>query len=192
VPRPSLRDQLLAAGLATFHAKGFNATSIQDITDAADAPKGSFYNHFESKEVLAAEAVRQYVAKGSARRAILRDERIPALRRLRKYFESLNQAAIEAGFSSGCLLGNLGAELSGQSPVIRKQVAAAFAGWCDLIAEVVAEAQRDGAVSRSFPPKALAGFVIHAWEGALVRARVDKDREPLDVFLKLTFARILA
>src|SRR5262249_24318548 len=74
VPRPGLREQLLAAGLATFHERGFNATSVQDITDAAGAPKGSFYNHFESKEALAAEAVRRYAERGRKRFALLRED----------------------------------------------------------------------------------------------------------------------
>src|SRR5204862_8188502 len=64
VPRSSVREELLSAGLETLHRRGFNATSVQDITDAAGAPKGSFYNHFESKEALAAEAVRRYREKG--------------------------------------------------------------------------------------------------------------------------------
>src|SRR5262249_43060960 len=68
MPRPSLREQLLTAGLEVLHQKGFNATSVQDITDAAGAPKGSFYNHFESKEALALEALRLYLEKGRARR----------------------------------------------------------------------------------------------------------------------------
>ena len=93
--QPGLREQLLEAGLDTLHRKGFNATSVQDITDAAGAPKGSFYNHFESKEALAAEALRAYVEKGRARREILRDTKLPPLRRLRRYFEAMVAAAVE-------------------------------------------------------------------------------------------------
>ena len=192
MPRPSLREQLLAAGLETFHRRGFNATSVQDITDAAGAPKGSFYNHFESKEALAVEAVRKYVEKGKVHRSILRDTKLPPLRRLRRYFEALHQAAVKADFSPGCLLGNFGAELSPQSPLISKQVREAFAGWCDLIAAVIGEAQKAGEISGSFTSKALAEFTIDAWEGAVLQAKLAKDGAPIDLFLKVTFSRILA
>ena len=84
-----------------------------------------------------------------------------SLTRLRKYFQSLNERALKVESWSGCLLGFAG-ELSDQSPVIRKQVAAAFAAWSDEIALVIGEAQRGGAVSKDLPPKALAAFVIHA------------------------------
>jgi len=47
-------------------------------------------------------------------------------------------------------------------------------------------------LSRDLPPKALAEFLINAWEGALLRAQVDKDRAPLQLFLKVTFSKILS
>lgn len=192
MPRPSLREQLLSAGLETLHRKGFNATSVQDIADAAGAPKGSFYNHFESKEALAVEAIQRYREKGRVRLEVLREAKLPPVRRLRKYFESLNQAAVKAGFSPGCLLGNFGTELSDQSPLVRERVGEAFAAWCHAIAPVIGEAQKDGAISGTFSPQALAEFVIHAWEGAMLRAKVEKSAAPLDLFLKVTFSRILA
>jgi TetR/AcrR family transcriptional repressor of nem operon len=55
--KPNLREEILTAGLATLHGRGFNATSVQDITEAAGVPKGSFYNHFASKEDLGAAVV---------------------------------------------------------------------------------------------------------------------------------------
>ena len=73
--RLNVREQLLSAGLDTLHRRGFNATSVQDITEAAGVPKGSFYNHFESKEALGAEAVVRYRETSEAWKALraLRD-----------------------------------------------------------------------------------------------------------------------
>jgi TetR/AcrR family transcriptional repressor of nem operon len=192
MPRPALREQLLAAGLESFHRRGFNATSVQDITDAAGAPKGSFYNHFESKEALAAEALEKYVERARERRTILRDLEVPPLRRLRRYFRTLSQATIGDEFAAGCLLGNFAAELSPQSPLLRKRVGEAFAAWVEAIAGVIGEGQKAGEIPGKVPARALAEFIIHAWEGAVLLAKVEKDRAPLDLFLKLTFAKILA
>ena len=60
MPRESVKDQIIAAAVEALHSKGFNGTSVQDITDAAKVPKGSFYNHFESKEELAVAALDRY------------------------------------------------------------------------------------------------------------------------------------
>jgi TetR/AcrR family transcriptional repressor of nem operon len=37
----------------------------------------------------------------------------------------------------------------------------------------------------------LAAFLVSAWEGALMRAKVDKSRAPLDAFLSVGFAKVL-
>jgi len=192
--RLNVREQLLSAGLDTLHRRGFNATSVQDITEAAGVPKGSFYNHFESKEALGAEAVVKYRETSETWKAVraLRDTKAVPLTRLRNYFESLTERALKSESWSGCLLGNFACELSNQSPLIREQVAVAFAEWSDEIALVIGEAQRAGALSKDLPPKALAQFLINAWEGALLRAQVDKDRGPLQLFLKVAFSKILS
>ena len=58
--RPSMKQQIIDAGLAELHARGYAACSVADITKAAGAPKGSFYTDFASKEDFAVEAVRRY------------------------------------------------------------------------------------------------------------------------------------
>jgi TetR/AcrR family transcriptional repressor of nem operon len=57
---------------------------------------------------------------------------------------------------------------------------------------VIGEAQKAGAISKDLSSQSLAAFVIHAWEGAMLQAKVNKDRAPLDAFLKVTFSKLLA
>ena len=52
--------RLTDAGYLLFNRHGYNATGIQQITDQAGVPKGSFYNHFGSKEAFAAQILRHY------------------------------------------------------------------------------------------------------------------------------------
>jgi TetR/AcrR family transcriptional repressor of nem operon len=190
MPKPNVREEILTAGLAALHSRGFNATSVQDITEAAGVPKGSFYNHFASKEDLGAAVVQLYSDKGEIRRRALKDRAVPPLERLRGYFEGLAGTARYPG-APGCLLGNFGAELSNQSPTIRDRVSAAFATWVDVLAEVIDEAQRAGDISSDQTPKALAAFVIDAWEGAVMRGKVEQNRAPVDSFLAMIFAKVL-
>ena len=56
MPRPAnpeVRKRLLAEGLDLIHARGFAASGVKDITEAAGVPKGSFYAYFPSKEGFA-------------------------------------------------------------------------------------------------------------------------------------------
>jgi AcrR family transcriptional regulator len=45
-----LRERLFRAALALFAKKGYPETTVEDITEAADVGKGTFFNYFPSKE----------------------------------------------------------------------------------------------------------------------------------------------
>src|SRR4029077_6420451 len=109
--RPNVREKIVGAGLKVLIEKGFNGCGVQDITAAAGVPKGSFYNHFESKEALGAEVVDRYGRKSPGAPALAHSSP-PALQRLRAHFERLNEAYTSARFGRGCLLGNFSAELA--------------------------------------------------------------------------------
>ncbi|MVZ97895.1 TetR/AcrR family transcriptional regulator [Sphingorhabdus sp. IMCC26285] len=52
----SAREKLIAAAIATVRYKGFSATSVDEICQAAGVTKGAFFHHFASKEALAVAA----------------------------------------------------------------------------------------------------------------------------------------
>src|SRR3954471_10633566 len=52
-----VRQRLFRAALQLFAIKGFNATTVEDITQAADVGKGTFFNYFPTKEYLLADWV---------------------------------------------------------------------------------------------------------------------------------------
>jgi TetR/AcrR family transcriptional repressor of nem operon len=189
--RHNVREQIVEAGLKTLLHKGFNACGVRDITEAAGVPTGSFYNHFASKEALGAEIVERY-ARETPRRKDLRDQGLPPLERLQRHFAGLNQMYADLGYGRGCLLGNFSAELADQSPLIRERLAALSASWTKDIEDAVRDAQADGSVSTKSNPADLAAFLLDAYEGALLRARVEKSGAPLDRFIEIAFARLLA
>jgi AcrR family transcriptional regulator len=55
------RRALLDAAMALLKERGIYGTRVEDITERADVGKGVFYNHFESKEALVAQLVRDGV-----------------------------------------------------------------------------------------------------------------------------------
>ena len=188
--RPNVKEQLIEAGLKALLEKGFNGVGVQEITEQAGVPKGSFYNHFESKEAMGAEIVERY-GLNSTRRAVLLDKTVPPLRRLRTHFETLNDSFIKSKFERGCLLGNFSAELANQSAVIRESLATLFERWTKDLEVAIADAQAEGTVSSDRDAGDIAAFLLDAYEGALLRARVQRDRAPFDRFMKLAFEQIL-
>lgn len=49
------RQALLEAAATLFHEKGFDETTVEEITEQADVAKGTFFNYFPSKEALLVE-----------------------------------------------------------------------------------------------------------------------------------------
>jgi TetR/AcrR family transcriptional repressor of nem operon len=187
--KPNVRDKIVRAGLDQFHRVGFNGSSVEDITDLAEVPKGSFYNHFESKEALALEVIDRYIEQGS--HALLSDTRVAPLKRLKAYFTPLVQEFVDSGYKKGCLLGNFSSELADHSAPVRGRLEGAFDNWVKLIANVIREAQRAGEVDSKVKAEQLAGVLLSAFEGALLRARVAGDSAPLKEFMAIGFGRLI-
>src|ERR1700733_1403497 len=171
-------------------SNGYSGCGIQEITALAGLPRRAFYNHFESKEALGAELVRQYGQAGP-RRLGLADRSIPPLERLRRHFEATTDLCIETNYERGCLLGTLSAELANQCPLIRARLAALFSDWTQDIESAISEAQRTAAISTNAHAGRLAIFLLDSYEGAILRARVEKSRHAFDAFIRVVFTQIL-
>jgi TetR/AcrR family transcriptional repressor of nem operon len=192
-PRPETRENLLRTGVRLLHGTGFAATGIKEIVDAAQVPKGSFYNHFPSKEAFGAEAVDFYFGRGlPGLRELLTDPSVPPLERLRAYFTSRTQRFQESGHVRGCMLGNFSLEVADQSDVIRARLSAHFQTWASLFEHCIAQAQAAGVIRNPLPADLLAGFLLDSWEGALLRMRAEKSTAPLERFAAVAFQSILA
>jgi len=191
MPRPSMRDQLIASGLETLHREGFNGSAVQDITDAAGVPKGSFYNYFESKEALALEVIDRYGEEVRALAGVLSDESLSPLERLRRYFALVATKFAARSYERGCLIGNLSNELADQSRLIRDRLSSNFAAWSRPIETCIRDGQKAGEISRDMDARVLADFLLNSLEGAMLRTKVEKDSSALDYFMTLVFSRVL-
>ena len=67
------RERIVGAAATLFRERGFDGASVSDLTQAAGFTHGGFYNHFKSKDVLAAEAVDSAFKTMAERRERARD-----------------------------------------------------------------------------------------------------------------------
>jgi TetR/AcrR family transcriptional repressor of nem operon len=194
-PKPNVhtRDDLLRAGVRLLHDSGYAATGIKEIVDAAQVPKGSFYNHFDSKEDFGSEVVDAYFERGHGElRALLTNETMPPLARLHTYFDERIRGYRAGGYLRGCLMGNLSLEVADHSALIRERLATHFRTWAALFENCIAEAQATGAIGSRLPAPLLAQFILNSWEGALLRMRAEQSDAPLYEFTEVVFRTVLA
>ena len=190
--KTNVRERLLDAGLETLHRCGFNGCGVQEIAETAGVPKGSFYNHFESKEALGAAVLERYwEQRGGSMLRLLEGPDIGPRERLCHYFAVLAANMANRGYTGGCLIGNLGAELSDHSELVRDGVARAFAGWTEALETCIQEGQNLGEISDDYDAALLASFLINAWEGAVLRAKVQKNGASFEEFNQIVFGTLL-
>jgi TetR/AcrR family transcriptional regulator, transcriptional repressor for nem operon len=185
----SARSKILTAGLQCFHSLGYNACGVQEILDAAGVPKGSFYNHFKAKELLAREVLSNYWR--SARIDVLSDKSIAPLERLRQHFEHIAARYERTGYQHGCLVTKFINEVSNSTPQLQSDLQSDMRRWLALIAEVIRDGQADASISAAVDTDQAARFLIDGWAGATGAMRLAASRRPLDEFLSLAFGIIL-
>ena len=211
MPRPAnpeVRRRLLDAGLALVHSRGFSASGVKDITDAAGVPKGSFYAYFPSKEAFAAAILDHYWSDIETRLLpILASERASekasegatdgagggvAQERITRFFHSLADDHEAGDFLLGCLVGNLSLELGGTSEPVRAQLGNILDRWDEALTACVRSGQsRAGDIRADLDAAELAAMLIESWEGAALRGKVTRSRAPYERFERSTVPALL-
>ncbi|MEU6392326.1 TetR/AcrR family transcriptional regulator [Streptomyces sp. NPDC046939] len=176
MPRVSVKEKLVEHAETVFRRQGFNGASVQDITDAAGVPKGSFYNHFKSKQALAAEIVRRYSGRTDFTMLEAADER-PAVERLRAHFAGQAARTKGTGIEFGCLLVTMASEAPTAGEEVGSAVRGSITDWIDALTGIIEEGQRAGDITSSAPARDLAAFLIDAFEGGALRGKVAKDAD---------------
>jgi TetR/AcrR family transcriptional repressor of nem operon len=189
MPQVNVKEKIVKYAEEVFRQKGFDGTSVQDITDAAGVPKGSFYNHFDSKQSLAAEVLRRYYQATDIEDLVTAGD---PLERLRAHFLKQIQRTEQTGLAYGCLLGTFSAGAVTAGEMVRAEAQEAFAAWTAAVAVVIEEAQILGKVSAKQSPLDLATYLIDAFEGTVLHIKVTGNADFLPHFLDITLSVLLA
>ena len=105
---PNAREKLFASAAELFQRFGYARVSIRDITSSVDIPKGTFYNHFRSKEDLASAILSQHF--NALLETLAQGGGETAGARLRRHFQSVAPSTQKPGVSPLQLISTLSAE----------------------------------------------------------------------------------
>ncbi|GGI55144.1 TetR/AcrR family transcriptional regulator [Oxalicibacterium solurbis] len=189
MPRPAnpeVRERLLSLGRQVVHENGYHACGVQDITAAAGIPKGSFYSYFSSKEAFAGEILEAYWSEIEALQTNVRQTKDP-LTALRTHFRLIADFHARTNFARGCLIGNLAIELGGSNDTLRAQLEDLFKRWEAAVEAKVAAVLPKASMAER---RNIAASLVDAFEGAVMRAKIDRNRGSFDRFDKTLAARL--
>ncbi len=180
--------RILEQGASLIHAKGFHNTGIQEILQAADVPKGSFYFYFKNKEDFGLEVIEYFSQYMGARMGeCFNTPDTRGLAQLKNFFDALLVFFEEAECRLGCPIGNMTQELGDISPRFRQRLEKSLSGLQAGIAECLESARKRNEIPSSLDVEEMAHFIVNSWEGAVLRMKAVKSVEPLVVFDKMIF-----
>lgn len=184
---------LVDKGLELMYLRGYHDVSVKDLVDAVGMPKGSFYNHFKSKEAFGLAVVDRYSELWHKDiKRFLADRTKPAFVRFESFFDFMFVTyGSDWNFSKGCLAGNFSQEMADVNDLFAQRVDTAFRIARSYFALAVQDGQRDGSVDPKLDPEATAEYLLNSFEGAMLRMKSARSAEPLEAFKALVFATIV-
>jgi TetR/AcrR family transcriptional regulator, transcriptional repressor for nem operon len=175
--RGDARTRLLEAARDVIRARGFAASSIDDLCKAAGVTKGAFFHHFENKEALGVAAAHHWAETTSAffETAPYHDLDDP-LDRLLGYV-AFRKSIIEGDLAEfTCLVGTMTQEIYGSHPAIREACAASIFGHARTLEPDIAEAMKVRRIKADWTPASLARHTQAVLQGAFILAKATGDR----------------
>ncbi len=175
-PDSETRMKILEAAQRLMLAKGFSATSVDEICAEAEVTKGSFFHYFESKEHLGKDVLDHFIAVTST--AIFESPFFKSddpLKRIYGYIDFMIEISARPERRSGCLLGNFAQVLCDTHPDIRSLCAKHFTWWAETFKHQLDEAVVKHKTKKTVDTRVLAQHFIALFEGSLMLAKTQQD-----------------
>nr|WP_255595694.1 TetR/AcrR family transcriptional regulator [Lysobacter sp. BMK333-48F3] len=164
-----------------FWQRGFEATSISDLTAAVGVSAPSLYAVFGSKEALFRTALQRYLQQFRRERGqALTTPGLSAYAAFERLFDAIADGFADHPTRSGCML--VAAETGGfgdTAAQLREELAAHRAGIEAGFRERIERGQREGDVAAEADAAALAKFLSTVVQGLSIQARDGADAAQL-------------
>ena len=166
------KTRLLDAALHVIRAKGYTATRIEDICDAAGLTKGSFFHHFKSKEDLALAAAEYWgVMTSRLFEAAPYHAVSDPLGRLLAYVD-FRKALLRGELPQfTCLMGTMVQEVYDTHPLISEACDRIIRDHAATLEADITEAMREYNIHAEWTAKSLALYTQAVIQGAFVLAK---------------------
>jgi AcrR family transcriptional regulator len=172
------RDEILKAASQLFASRGFHETSMAEVARSAKVSKALIFWHFKTKEELffavLGRLLEPYVIDFAEEAGAL-DEKAQILKLFASYLSFVYENASSIRFFVAQLLHDerTSTELSGQ-------VLALYAGYRELLVDLIARCQEKGICARRASPQAIVAFLLSTLNGFLV-GHIFLDNPGLDL-----------
>lgn len=173
------RDEVLDRAMQAFWARGYQATSIQDIVELTGVNRASLYQTYGDKRELFLACLKLY--DETRRRQVLEklEASNPPLEAIRGLFAGFAAVAMRRGGAKGCFLTNVALEIAPYDPAVRRFVARSHKEIESFFGRMIRKGNKQGAIPDYVKPDETARGLLAALLGLIVLTRSQPDRQLL-------------
>ncbi|HEX4285067.1 MAG TPA: TetR/AcrR family transcriptional regulator [Terracidiphilus sp.] len=170
--RHESKIRILDAALRVIRSKGYSATRVEDVCEAAQLTKGSFFHHFGSKEELAIAAADYWNEITSA---LFKDAPYHAPKdpvdRVLAYVD-FRKALLRGELPEfTCLVGTMTQEVYDTHPAIREACERSISGHAATLVPDIEAAIAQNGIKADWTAESLALYTQAAIQGAFILAK---------------------
>lgn len=176
--KPDARLKLLDAALSVIRTKGYSATRVDDLCEAAGVTKGAFFHHFKSKDELGVAAAKHWSETTGAlfAEAPYHDHADPLDRVLG--YVAFRKALLQGGVPEfTCLVGTMVQETYETTPAIRDACDRSISGHAETLEADIEATMRDRGMRPGWTAKSLALHTQAVLQGAFILAKAKGGAE---------------
>lgn len=187
VARPRQFDVEVALGRAmqAFWAKGYGATSLDDLCEATGLGRSSLYAAFGDKRRLYLRALGHYQEGSAARVAAALARPLPIRKAIAAFLGQLIEEIAAGPGRRGCFIGNCAAELAGEDRGAASQVRRSLQRIEAEFRKALARAKARGELAVAADVGALARFLTAGVQGLRLLGKASPDRGALNDVAKV-------
>ena len=177
------RQEIIEIAADLIHQYGYQNVGIQKILVIADIPKGSFYYYFKNKEDLGLAVIDFYIEQTKS----ILSQFEESLSGLEEFFQCYFIRFEEFECKRGCPIGNLALELSDINENFRLELQK----WTGLMEDAILSILEKSILKNNYDKRNLASFIVSAFEGVLLKAKLEKNKKPIEEFNYFIFKILL-
>ncbi len=182
-------EAAVGRAMELFWARGYEATSVRDLTRHLGVGQGSLYAAFGDKDGLYRAALEHYRATLAADALRDLEEGADARSAIRTLLAERIRIAVGQG-GRGCLAVNAACERLPEDPSIRRIVRDMQEASRDALAEVLRVAAERGEITARHDPHTVAAFLVTFLNGLLVSSKITPDLNALEPLVEVALAAI--
>ncbi|MDT8903515.1 TetR/AcrR family transcriptional regulator [Anaeroselena agilis] len=179
-PKEFDRNDVLQKAMKIFWAKGYEGTSVADLTAGMGISRSSLYETFGDKPDLFREALEHYQNLTGRKRAAVFAAADSVKQGMTELLGGVIRFALDKDLPGGCFYTNTATALGTLDEHILGMITAGAARLEEDIFAFLVKGQESGEIAPEKDCRALARFFVGVIRGMSVVARVNGNREVLE------------